>query len=121
MSPGRDRRLQPTWTSLLARLINRPDRSTPIRSNHTVPYGTVLFLHGYQAIPRPRDAWLRSFSPSETKTLKSLRNNKPSLSTFPTPNHPKIFEDDDEDENDNKSAHPVQVQNIGNTLGSIHR
>jgi hypothetical protein len=54
MSPGRDRRLQPTWTSLLPRLINRPDRSAPIRSNHTVPYGTVPFLHGYQAIPRPR-------------------------------------------------------------------
>src|SRR5258707_10308017 len=32
------------------RLINRPDRSTPIRPNHTVPYGTVPFLHGYQAI-----------------------------------------------------------------------
>jgi hypothetical protein len=31
-------------------LINRPDRSTPSRPNHTVPYGTVPFLHGYQAI-----------------------------------------------------------------------
>jgi hypothetical protein len=32
------------------RLINRPDRCTAIRPNHTVPYGTVPFLHGYQAI-----------------------------------------------------------------------
>jgi len=32
------------------RLISRPDRSTPTGPNHTVPYGTVPFLHGYQAI-----------------------------------------------------------------------
>src|SRR5260221_3075816 len=35
------------------RLIRRPDRSTPIGPNHTVPYGTVPFLHGYQAIREP--------------------------------------------------------------------
>ena len=32
------------------RLTNRPDRSTPSRPNHTVPYGTVSSLHEYQAI-----------------------------------------------------------------------
>jgi hypothetical protein len=26
------------------RLINRPDRSTPIGPNHTVPYGTIPFF-----------------------------------------------------------------------------
>src|SRR5260370_3014621 len=31
-------------------LINRPNRGTPIGPNHTVPYGTVPFLHGSQAM-----------------------------------------------------------------------
>jgi hypothetical protein len=31
-------------------LINRSHRSMSISLNHPVPYGTVAFLHGYQAI-----------------------------------------------------------------------
>jgi len=31
-------------------LINRSHRSTSISLNRPVPYGTVAFLHGYQAI-----------------------------------------------------------------------
>jgi hypothetical protein len=59
---------------------------TSCRPNHTVPYGTELVFREYQALR----TWLRSFSPFGTKTLKSLRNNKPShLSTFSTPHRPK--------------------------------
>jgi hypothetical protein len=35
--PVRDGLILNLWS------INRPDRSTPIRPNHTVPYGTALF------------------------------------------------------------------------------
>jgi hypothetical protein len=35
--------------------------------DQTVPFGTDFRLDLFQAIPRPRDAWLRSFGPSGTK------------------------------------------------------
>jgi hypothetical protein len=57
------------------RVISRPDRSTPIGPNHTVPYGTVPLLNTSQAI----NCLATIISPSGTKTLKSLRDNKPSI------------------------------------------
>src|SRR6202043_295052 len=39
-------------------------RSAPLLKSPTSPVGTVPVLREYQAIPRPRDAWPRSFGPS---------------------------------------------------------
>ncbi len=65
------------------RLISSRDRSTPIGPNHTVPYGTVPFSYGYQAINclatftrSLRDKG--SVNPVGTKSDKSLRDGTPS-------------------------------------------
>src|SRR5260370_41490420 len=41
------------------RATSRDEQSTPGK-DQTVPYGTHSELDLFQAIPRPRDAWLRS-------------------------------------------------------------
>ena len=47
-----DSRIRPVGHGLIfyPRLINLPDSATPIRPDHTVPYGTVPVSHVYQAI-----------------------------------------------------------------------
>jgi hypothetical protein len=67
------------------RLINRPDRSTPIRPNHTVPYGTVpVFaripgnkLPGYyHSVPpgQRHSAPIRPIAVSPIRRFASLRD-----------------------------------------------
>ncbi|HTD17419.1 MAG TPA: hypothetical protein VK673_19690 [Chthoniobacterales bacterium] len=61
------RRLPYGTSDSCQRLIVVPDGTTLIETNHTVPYGTVLFSNRFQAM----NAWLPSFSPSGTSPTKS--------------------------------------------------